>query len=231
MKSYCHFLFNHFGLPTLQNSTQFSNSNSLIPLAINRLSLYSLGRTPWKTRATCQNAWSGPYKKHLFCYPLQSPVMDHSRKHSLSTAVRLHLVGENVFTVRCIATIRAWITENNAPLLFTACVLRALPSNGCMRHNIYVVQCWELLDQFWTPIVPCCSTEDTVRIVNSFITIPITRNYNHSQLFLTLLHMYTAYNHLYVRNYNHLFHSYTFTQYIYVWLYNPLLGLGRFFRF
>jgi hypothetical protein len=55
-------------------------------------------------------------------------------------------------------------------------------------------------------------TEDAGRIVNSFITIPITHNYNHSQLFLTLLHMYTAYNHLYVRNYNHLFHSYTFTQ-------------------
>jgi hypothetical protein len=37
------------------------------------------------------------------------------------------------------------------------------------------------------------------------ITIPITRNYNHSQLFLTLLHKYTAY----VRNYNYLLHSYT----------------------
>jgi hypothetical protein len=56
------------------------------------------------------------------------------------------------------------------------------------------------LDQFWPPTVPCYSTEDTVRIVNWFITIPITRNYIHSQLFLMLLHMYTAYNHLYVRN-------------------------------
>jgi hypothetical protein len=35
----------------------------------------------------------------------------------------------------------------------------------------------------------------------------ITRNYNHSQLFLTPLHMYTAYNDLYVRNYDHLVHS------------------------
>jgi hypothetical protein len=69
------------------------------------------------------------------------------------------------------------------------------------------------LGQFWPPIVPCYSTEDTVRIVNSFITIPITRNYIHLQLFLTLLHMYTAYIHLYVRNYNHLFDSYTFTQF------------------
>jgi hypothetical protein len=37
----------------------------------------------------------------------------------------------------------------------------------------------------------CYSTEDAVRIVNSFITIPITRNCNHSQLFLTLLRVYT----------------------------------------
>jgi hypothetical protein len=48
-----------------------------------------------------------------------------------------------------------------------------------------------VLDQFWTPIVPCYSTEDAFRIVNSFVTIPITRNYIHSQLFLMLLHMYS----------------------------------------
>jgi hypothetical protein len=35
MKSSCHFLFNHLGMPTLQKSTQFSNSNSLIPPATN----------------------------------------------------------------------------------------------------------------------------------------------------------------------------------------------------
>jgi hypothetical protein len=51
------------------------------------------------------------------------------------------------------------------------------------------------LDQFWPPIVPCYSTEDAVRIGTSFISIPITRNYIHSQLFLTLCHIYTAYNH------------------------------------
>jgi hypothetical protein len=34
-------------------------------------------------------------------------------------------------------------------------------------------------------------TEDAVQIVNSFITISITGNYNHSQLFLTLLCVYT----------------------------------------
>jgi hypothetical protein len=41
------------------------------------------------------------------------------------------------------------------------------------------------LDQFWPPIVPPYSTEDTVRIGNSFITIPVTRNYIQSQLFLS----------------------------------------------
>jgi hypothetical protein len=60
---------------------------------------------------------------------------------------------------------------------------------------------WPLL----TTSVTCYATEDAGRIVNWFITIPITRNCIHSQLFLTLLHMYTAYNHL--------FHSYMFTQF------------------
>jgi hypothetical protein len=71
------------------------------------------------------------------------------------------------------------------------CVFFGYPSVGgkIILYNVRV------LDQFWSPIVPCYATEDTVRIVNSFITIPITRNYIHSQLFLTLCHIYTAYNH------------------------------------
>jgi hypothetical protein len=56
-----------------------------------------------------------------------------------------------------------------------------------------------VLDQFWPQIVPCYYTEDAVRIVNSFITIPITRNYNHSQLFFKLLRVYTI-TILHVRN-------------------------------
>jgi hypothetical protein len=48
-----------------------------------------------------------------------------------------------------------------------------------------------LLDQFWTPIVPYFATKDADRIVNSLITIPITRHYNHSQLSITLLRVYT----------------------------------------
>jgi hypothetical protein len=50
MKSSCRCLFNHLGLPTLQNSTQFSNYNSLIESSYKRLSLLA-GR--------------GPHRKHL----------------------------------------------------------------------------------------------------------------------------------------------------------------------
>jgi hypothetical protein len=39
-------------------------------------------------------------------------------------------------------------------------------------------------------IVTCYATEDAVRIVTSFISIPITRNYIHSQLSITLLRVY-----------------------------------------
>jgi hypothetical protein len=42
--------------------------------------------------------------------------------------------------------------------------------------------------------VTCYATEDTVRIGTSFYLQSHTRNYNHSQLFLTLCHIHTAYN-------------------------------------
>jgi hypothetical protein len=58
----------------------------------------------------------------------------------------------------------------------------------CILYNIRVT--WPLLttnctmlgslDQFWPPIVQCYAIEDAVRIVNSFLTIPIIRNYFHS---------------------------------------------------
>jgi hypothetical protein len=41
MKSSCHFLFDHLGMTTLQNSTKFSNVNSLIQSIYNRPSLHS----------------------------------------------------------------------------------------------------------------------------------------------------------------------------------------------
>jgi hypothetical protein len=70
-----------------------------------------------------------------------------------------------------------------------------------------IVQCSGLLDQFCPPVVRCLCTEDAVWVVNSFITIPVTRNYIHSQLFLTLCHIYTAYNH--TRSWLQSLHSYT----------------------
>jgi hypothetical protein len=40
----------------------------------------------------------------------------------------------------------------------------------------------------------CYAIEDAVRIVNLFIYNLHVRNYNHSQLFITLCHICTAYN-------------------------------------
>jgi hypothetical protein len=45
--------------------------------------------------------------------------------------------------------------------------------------HIYCDVLWSL-DHFWTPVVQCYATVDAVLIVNFFITIPITRNYNHN---------------------------------------------------
>jgi hypothetical protein len=44
MKSSCHFLFNHLGLSTFQNSTKFANSNSLVSSSYKQtLVIYSRG--------------------------------------------------------------------------------------------------------------------------------------------------------------------------------------------
>jgi hypothetical protein len=58
-----------------------------------------------------------------------------------------------------------------------------------------IVQCLGFFDQFWPPIVPCYSTEDAVQIGNSFITILITRHYNHTIIYYaaTRLHNYNPY--------------------------------------
>jgi hypothetical protein len=84
MKSSFHFLFNHLGVPTLQNSTQFSNANSLIqfshPLLATDSRHIDSAWTTQKTRVTCQTAcslvhyqhcaWHGPQRRNLFCCPL-----------------------------------------------------------------------------------------------------------------------------------------------------------------
>jgi hypothetical protein len=76
VKSSCHFLFNHLGTPTLQNSTNFSNANSLISSSYKRtLVIYPQHgphgkhisrvriRVHWPI--TQHWAWSGPHRKHL----------------------------------------------------------------------------------------------------------------------------------------------------------------------
>jgi hypothetical protein len=72
-------------------------------------------------------------------------------------------------------------------------------------------------------IVTCYATEDAVRIGTSFITISTTRNYNHSQLFITLCHIYTAYN--LTRQYSILFsHSLRNTLDIFTYSHFPCLS-------
>jgi hypothetical protein len=53
----------------------------------------------------------------------------------------------------------------------------------------------------------CYITEDAVRIGNSFITIPITRNYNHN--YFSRCATFTQLTIIHVRDCNHLLHSYT----------------------
>jgi hypothetical protein len=78
---------------------------------------------------------------------------------------------------------------------------RRILKKGKILYNVRV------LDRFWSPIVPCYVTEDAVRIVNFFITIPITCNYNHN--YFLRCYAFTQLSSLHVRNYNHLLHSYT----------------------
>jgi hypothetical protein len=61
-------------------------------------------------------------------------------------------------------------------------------------HNTYIYIYWYNVTGSWSLLATNCtrySTEDAVRIGNSFIIIPITRHYNHSQLSITLLRVYT----------------------------------------
>jgi hypothetical protein len=59
-------------------------------------------------------------------------------------------------------------------------------------HQLYNIR---VLDQFWSLIVRVTPPKTPFRLLIGLITIPITRNNNHSQLFITLCHIYTAYNH------------------------------------
>jgi hypothetical protein len=53
-----------------------------------------------------------------------------------SIVVWRHRAHVNVPSARCIATVRARVTESTAPELLAACVLRALPGSGSICQNI-----------------------------------------------------------------------------------------------
>jgi hypothetical protein len=63
-------------------------------------------------------------------------------------------------------------------------------SKHVVRHKIYCT-IFGVLDQFWHIIVRVTPLETPFGLWIPFITIPIIRNYIHSQLFLTLLRIYT----------------------------------------
>jgi hypothetical protein len=66
----------------------------------------------------------------VFFFIVSARATQH-RKHSLTVLLAACIA-------RCQATAAARTIENTAPVLLAACVLRVLPSNGSMRHNIYL---------------------------------------------------------------------------------------------
>jgi hypothetical protein len=60
-----------------------------------------------------------------------------------------------------------------------------------LEYNI--VQGLGVLDKFWPPIVRVTSLKTPFGLVIPLFTI-LARNYIHSQLFISLCHIYTAYN-------------------------------------
>jgi hypothetical protein len=65
--------------------------------------------------------------------------------------------------------------------------------NILVKHfscHIYIVQCWVVLARFCPIIVQVKPLKTPFGLVTPFITIPITRSYNHTQLLLTPLHNY-----------------------------------------
>jgi hypothetical protein len=60
---------------------------------------------------------------------------------------------------------------------------------------IYILYNVRVLDHFWPPVVRVTPLKTSFGLSVDLLQSSPTRNYNHSQLFLTLCHIYTAYNH------------------------------------
>jgi hypothetical protein len=92
-----------------------------------------------------------------------------------------------------------------------------IATRGCQLRFQAGVFAWEILGRVWMQTTLTCFNilwrfmgylitsdhqlyrvlifETPFGLLIRYITIPITRNYNYSQLFITLCHIYTAYNH------------------------------------
>jgi hypothetical protein len=122
MNSSCHFLFNHLWPPTLQNSTQFSNSNSLVPLATKILWLCRLGSD--LTENTCH------VSECVFIGPLPSTGYGADHMRNTSTVVRIVVLPST----------ELYHGPQRTQLLLL-CVrwnvyIESFPSNGYMRDDI-----------------------------------------------------------------------------------------------
>jgi hypothetical protein len=123
--------------------------------------IVTLSERRWLSCARRSSSWHQTLQ--IYCYILHTVVYWGRRTYETNT---LHATTASLFIY-----ILYWTVLST--LIYTYCTMLGL------------------LDRVWSPLVPCISTEDTVWIGNSFITIPITLNYNHSQLSLTLLRVCT----------------------------------------
>jgi hypothetical protein len=107
IKSSCHFLFNHFGKPTLQNSTQFSH-----PL-LATVSRYIDRHGPRRKHVSL-----GRLLVHWSFISMGHGPQQKTQPLSCVTSPR----AGNLFSLHCIATVRAQTTENAVSVFFAVCV-------------------------------------------------------------------------------------------------------------
>jgi hypothetical protein len=143
MKSSCHFLFNHLGMTTLQNSTQYSNSSSLIqfshPLLATDSRYIDSARTTQKICVTCQSAvhWSVTSTGHGVDHiegTFSVVFYKHSARTTAENTDSLLLCDDTAYARMCLRTLHSngpcANHRNTAPILLAACVLRPFPSSG-----------------------------------------------------------------------------------------------------
>jgi hypothetical protein len=99
-----------------------------------------------------------------------------------------------------------FLTDSQVARLYIKIYFKCYQLTAFRKH---IVQCYGHLTTSDHQLYRVTPLKTSFRLVLPLLQSQTTRNYNHSQLFLTLCHIYTAYHHT-LCNYNHLSHSYTF---------------------